>query len=948
MKKIIALSLVLFLASSLQAGGSPVGSGFSLSKIFPFSLFATGAAPAESQIPFDSNVERFTLANGLTCYIAKNKKPEKRASLRLVIKAGSLNEDDDQSGVAHLVEHLAFTGSAHFRKNELISSLEALGVQYGPELNAATSYESTTYILDIPTDDEKALDTAFLILEDWAHALSLDSEQIDRERMVIKEEWRQRQNAQSELSRKTMRFLLENTRYAQREPIGDMEKLFAAPHGRIRDFYKKWYTPERMALIAVGDFDTAMIRKKIEQHFSFSAAEGTRGDALPRAEKYSAPSSRVITDRELTSARVSLFNTMSAAPLASEDDFTARLIEGLCFSMISERLSAAAQVSGAPFTSASAGSFSVNGNIRFSIAAANLSSKEMTAQALTALENARRQAALYGFSESELERQKKEYLSYFDNLYAERDNRLHESLVEELEAHFLEGEAVPGFEWEYRFYSRVLPALTSAQVNESAKKIFSDNACRIIVSGPENPLSEKEILDAYTRAGSLALAPYEEQIDSRPLIGTPPAKGSVIKEEFISESGIYIWTLSNGARVVIKPTDFKNDEILMYAFSPGGTSLVSDEQFVAAATAVMIASESGSGEFDKTALRKKLAGKNVSFSRFIDSEYEGFQGNSSGADLETLLSLQYLAFTNQRFDEGAFAVAANKLGARLREIENDPETLYENRVRSILMGGNSRANLYSAATLQKLDLALSRRIYAERFSNARDFTWVFTGSVDIPRLKELAAAYIASLPSQDSKEKWRDLGIRPPQGNLKEAVKKGTGERCRVSIYLTTPQKWSRNGEYLFRTAGAILESRLDKSLREAMGGVYSANAGGFLEAQPYPRSMLYISFSCDPKRADELYRAALRELASLASDGPRPDEIAVQREQFKRRIEVQLKDNDFWHSYIVNSLMNDQTLLYPFSMEDFEKTITAESVRSACRSFTEAESQIRVDLIPE
>ncbi len=953
MKRIPQLLLLLFLCTSLVAGADQKKGGFSLSEIFPFSLFTGQQKQAaisvyDAEVPFDDSIDTFLLPNGLRCYIATNAKPEKRASLRLVVKAGSVNEDDDQSGIAHLVEHLAFCGSKHFQQNELIASLESLGVQYGPELNASTSYETTTYILDIPTDDETTLATAFLILEDWAHGLTLASEQIDRERQVIKEEWRQRQNAQTRVSDKTIGVLLSESRFEKRQPIGEMEKLFAVTHDRVRDFYRTWYRPDNMALIAVGDFDKAKIKKLMIKHFSFAAQNRPVSEIDTTVNDFKTSKAVLISDNELTQTRVAMFQRLANRTIRTGNDFREQLVESLCFSMISERMNDKAQSADSPYISASAGTFSVSESTRFAVHVAQPSSKNTISDTIADLVQLRRQASQYGFRESEAARQKKEYQSYFDSLYADRENRQHESLVNELQAHYVSGEAVPGYEWEYDFYCKTLALISLEEINAAAARLFSDSKSKIVVSGAQLQISEKTILENYTQAYAASVAPYAANTDDRPLIDKEPAAGSIISQRRIEESDILVWELSNGARVMIKATDFKNDEILMYAFSAGGTSLVDDKDFVPAATAVLIASESGSGAFDKTALRQKLAGKRISLDGFIDGEYEGFEGRSSPGDLDTLLRLQYLAFCAPRFDDEAFLLVQKKLQARLGEIENDPDSFYSNSIRSFLMSKNVRSNLFSPSTLRRLDFSLSQKIYRERFGNARDFTWVFVGAVDIPKLKELTQRYIASLPSQQQTENWRDLGIRPPAGNTHEFVKKGKNQRCRVSIFKIDPQRWDKDREMLVMVAGYILDSRLDRRLRESMNGVYSASASAALRSHPYGNALLQMRFSCDPQRADELSAAALEELGALAQSGPGTDELATQREQFRRRNEVQRKQNEYWLYYIVDSLQNNLEPRRPFGLDDFDKVIQAQALREIFAVFQGAKSQIRVDLVPE
>lgn len=954
MKRTSTFLCVLLIATTLWADGDPVPRKNSIWNYFPFSVFIrsnpahTASKPLTQTLPLDEAVNHYTLSNGMTCYIVKNNTPEQRASLRLIVKAGSIHEDDDQSGIAHLVEHLAFCGSTHFKQNELIDRLEALGVRYGPELNASTSYERTSYILDIPVDDEKNLDTALIILSDWAQGLTLKSDQIEHERSVIKEEWRRRQHAKGRLSIETIQFLFSGSRFALREPMGQMDLFFAVPHERIRDFYRKWYHPGRMALIAVGDFDTALLRRKIDKHFSFQSQKPVPGDPAAELENYRSTEALIFEDRELSSTRVSLYHRIDNREIVSSDDLRDALIESLCFSMLSERMEESAREADSPCVSTVSGGFSFNNSIRFALAAASPVSEDRIEQTVYALVKARTQAGRYGFTQSELDRQKRRVLSYFENLYNERNNREHDIFVEQLQSHFLDNETMPGIEWEYRFYTKLMPELTLAQINNHARRLFSAGNARIVVSGPSVKNDKNKLCALYAAALKSDIGPYSDISDSSPLSAQTPKGASVMTEEYLADTGVYLWTLSNGARVAVKKTDFKKDEILMYAFSAGGTSMVSDEHYVAASTAMMIASESGCGDFDRSTLRKNLSGTQVSLTGFIGSEYEGFEGFSGTKDLETLLILQYLSFNQPRFDTDAFELTKRRLQTRLADIENDPEAVFTNTIRSLLMSGSERATLYTPLTLQRLDLTASKRIYAERFRSASDFVWVFTGAVNIPRLKVLTEKYIASLPSDASTEKWRDLGIRPPTGFTHKTVKRGADERSRVSIYLRHDNSWNRKLELITGTAGNILDSRLNRRLRESMMAVYAVEAHASVSNMPYGHSTLYIGFSCDPARVDELSTAALEELATLANTGPNSSEIDVQREQFTRRMEIWLRDNEFWNSHIAEALMNNEKPEKPFDTNDFNALVNSASLQDIFAAFQNSTTHIRVDLVPE
>ncbi len=627
-----------------------------------------GTAPLAATIPMNPQVTAGTLPNGLHYFIRANKKPEDRAELRLVVNAGSVLEAADQRGLAHFVEHMAFNGTEHFPKQELESFLESIGMRFGQDLNAYTSFDETVYMLQVPTDKPEVLSKAFQVLEDWAHNVTFDADEVVKERGVITEEWRLGRGADARMRDKQFPILLAGSRYADRLPIGDMDVVQHATKAQVTKFYDDWYRPDLMSVIAVGDFDAAAIERIVKTDFT-PIAEPASPKPRPTYDVPDHPGTRyaIATDKEAAGTSVTVYHLSPAPDQTTVGAYRQQIVEGLFGSMLSARYTEIAQKPDAPFLGAGAsrGSFVRTEDASSLGAAVKDGGVE---QGLDALFTEAARVARFGFTASELDRQKQRLMSSIDHAVAEKDNADSGDLADELVRHATDREPAPGIVYESGLYHRFLPQITLAEVNALAKDWVPDDNRVVVVSAPEKAgvavPDEKQLAAVMDEASTKDLTPYVDTVDAQPLVPDAPTPGTVVKASPANTYGITEWTLSNGVHVVLKPTTFKADDIEFRASSPGGLSLASDADYIAARTASIVVPAGGLGTFSAIDLRKALAGKVAGVRVGFTDTDDTLSGNASKKDLETMFQLIYLTFTAPRADPAMFGVIVNQLEDR--------------------------------------------------------------------------------------------------------------------------------------------------------------------------------------------------------------------------------------------------------------------------------------------
>jgi zinc protease len=910
----------------------------------------TGAAAAP--LPFDSAVEIGTLSNGMRYYIRENHKPEKRAELRLVVNAGSVLEDEDQRGLAHMVEHMAFRGTKRFAGNQISSYLESVGMRYGPDINAFTSFDETVYMITIPTDTAAIVDKGFEILAEWAHNVAFDPAQIEKERPVVIEEWRLGQGAENRMQNKWFPVLFTGSKYGERIPIGLKSVLETYKPATLRRFYDTWYRPDLMAVVAVGDFDKRQIEGLITRYLgAIPRAISPKARPLSPVPPQAGTLVSINSDKEATRSTIRLlykqpkrFNTTSAT-------YRQHLVEGLFGSMLNDRFAEITQKPNPPFITAYAG----QGDLVRSAEAFSLTAvvaDNGIRRGLNALLTEGERVKKFGFLQSELDRARKDTQRGIEQAYAERDKTNSNVYADAYSSAFLESEPSTSIQYDLDAITRLLPGITLAEVNKLAGAWMTDKNRVLATTSPDkagivNP-APGELLLAFDAVKGANIAAYSETSLSRQLVDNDPIGGKVVSERQIKEVGITEWTLSNGVRVLLKPTDFNADQITFTSYSPGGASLLSDASFIAASAADLIPTTSGVGKFTVIDLQKFLAGKQVSVFPSIDDLSEGVSGSASQRDVDTMLQLVYLYFTQPRLDTSLVNTFLGRYKGVLANRSASPEAAFSDTLQVTLAQHSVREQPMSAATLDRIDPAKSFDFYKERFADASGFTFVFVGNFSIDSMKPLIAKWLGALPSTGRKETWRDTGIRPPKGVVQRVVKKGAEPKARTALIFTGPFEYNRQNRYYLSALAELLNIKLREALRENLGGTYGVSVSPGAARDPLPSYRFTIGFGSAPERLEALTAAALAQIDSVKRFGTTPEYLNKVKEAALRSRETAIKQNGYWVSQIASF---DQSGWPLAEIPDGGKLISALTIADLQRAavkYLRIDNYVRVSLYPE
>jgi zinc protease len=913
---------------------------------------SAATAPLTQQIPTDPLITTGKFANGLRYYVRANKKPENRAELRLVVNAGSLLEEDDQQGLAHFVEHMAFNGTKHFPKMDVVNFMQSIGMHFGAHVNAYTSFDETVFMLQVPTDKSDVLDRSMLILEDWAHGVSFDDAEIDKERGVVMEEWRLGRGAGTRMQDKQFPILLKGSRYADRLPIGKPEILQSFKHDRLRKFYSDWYRPDLMAVIAVGDFDKTAIEGLIKQHFG-SIPAATAPKARPTFDVPDQPGTAyaIATDKEATNTTVSVYAKQAIKDPTTVGAYRQQIVEGLFGGLLSGRFGEMAQKPDAPFIAAGAESGLLVRTKEARMLNA-LVKEDGVDKGLEALFTESDRVTRFGFTTTEIDRQKRALLRSLEQAVAEKDKQESSGYAAEYARNFLQREPIPGIVYENDLYQRFIPEITPAEINALAAGWSPDRNRVVLLSAPEKPglvVPDAAKLAAVIKgAATKATAAYVDTVDSSPLIGSAPTPGTVVKTSTRDAIGITEWELSNGVKVVLKPTTFKEDEILVRASSFGGTSLAADKDFVSADSSTAVVPYGGLGKFSAIDLQKMLAGKVAAVAPFVDEITQGLNGRASKKDLETLFQLIYLTFTAPRADPTIFGVITNQAKAMLANQRAMPEVVFQETVDTTMAQNHFRARPMAPELVNEMNLDASMAFYKERFADASGFRFVFVGSVDPEVIKPLAEKYLASLPSTHKNEMWKDVGMRFPKGVIEKRVEKGIEPKSQTTMVFSGPFQFDQVHRVAIRAMAALLERRLRETLREDLGGTYSVGVSPAYWKVPNPRYRLDIDFGSAPDRADQLAKTVLQEIQKLTETGPTEKELADTREGLLRDFETNSKQNSYLLTQIVFKYEVGEELADVFAMQRFYTALTPADIQAAAKTYLDFANYVRVVLVPE
>jgi zinc protease len=897
----LALSACLLAALPLGCRGAAAPAGPAQAASATAATAPAGPATGEA-LPFNPAVRRAQLPNRLTYYVRKNARPGKRAVLWLVVNTGSVLENDDQRGLAHFIEHMAFNGTRRYAKQQIVQYLQSIGMRFGADINAFTTFDETVFQLEVPTDDA-ALDRGVDILHEWAQGIAFDPDEVQKERGVVLEERRLGRGAQGRLLDAVVPAALPGSKYGARLPIGTEEVLKRATADDLRRFYREWYRPELMAVVAVGDFDPAAMDKRIAARFADlpAAAHPRTRPELP-VPPHASTVALTLKDPELPVTAVAVVAKRPRRVLATERDYRQSLIDRLFITMLNQRLDELRRAADSPFLGAGVGRETVVRPIDawFQFAVVKGDQIRPSLEALTA-EVAR--VARFGFTAGEIDRAKKDMLRGYQQAAHEEDKSPSRAHAAEIQRHFLLGEAMPGIAAEKSLVERLLPSVTGEEIRRVAAEVSSEESRIIVAAGHASAkLPPKSELIAAAAAGrARATSAYVDQAAGGDLLERAPAPGKVERERKLGELAATEWRLSNGVTVVLKPTDFQNDQVLMQTFTPGGTSRASDADFLSARAAAEVAAASGFGQYSAVQLQKRLAGSGVS-SEIAFHELGAVSSGTAPADgLEQLLQLTYLELSGPRRDEKAFRAWRAQAVDALRNQLASPEIAFDHRFASEASGGHLRRRRLNGADMEKVDLDRALAFYRQSFASMRGTTVVLVGAFDVQKVKPLVLAYLGGLPGGHAAPRWRDVHVQPPRGRVRFEVKQGIEAKATVKLEFHGRMRWSREAEHDLQALSDALSERLREELREEMGGVYGVDVDADLRRDPAPEYDVTIEFGCAPENVDRLLERTRAEIEAFRKSGPPAAVVDKMKAADRREHETALKENGFWVSALTD-----------------------------------------------
>ncbi len=905
-------------------------------------------------LPIDSDIRRGTLDNGLKYYIKKNTKPENRAELRLALNAGAMQEDEDQQGLAHFVEHMAFNGSTNFKKSELVDYLETVGTRFGPDLNAYTSFDETVYMLQVRTDDEELLNKGMLVLEDWAGGITFDHEEIDKERGVVESEWRSRLSPNQRMLNQWLPVLYNDSRYAKRLPIGKPEIIRNADYATVKRFYKDWYRPNLMAVVVVGDFDVDMMEKDVKQRFGkLKNPENNRS-----VEPYPVPNHdetlvSIVSDKEAPFTNVQLVYKHKYKPVTDLLSYRENLVHRLYNTMLSARLNEISQQPNPPFSFAYTGYDGDVGSL------ATYSSYAMVpeggaARGLEVIMTENERVLRHGFTSTELGRAKEELLTKMEKAFKEKDKTDSRRFAMRYVYNYLDKTPIPSIKDEVKFYNQFLPTIQLEEVNGLAKKWITDKNRVVVVTGPEKadaPLpAETEIRSLLTKVKDQTIKAYVDEVNDEPLLAEKLMAKPVTSTKEISEINATEITLANGVKVVLKSTDFKNDEVLLRAFSLGGNSIYNDQEYQQASNAARVISQSGIGTFDNMQLTKKMTGKVVRLNPWIGGLRQGFRGSASPDDLQTMLEMIYLYATKPRKDLEVLNSYKAKQTAVYKNLLSQPDYYFFDQTLKIKFDNHPRVGFPTAADMEQLDMDRIYQIYQERFADASGMIFFLVGNFDKEKTIPMLAKYLGNLPATNKGETWKNTNVKYQNGVIKKTLTYGEAPKALVDITFHGDFNWTPENRYHFKSMIDILRIKMRESMREDKGGVYGVRVSGNTSQYPESKYNITISFNADPPRVDELIETAMADIKNAQLNGAEDKDMNKIKETQRQGRIKDLKENRFWISSLENAYIEnlDAKNISLASLEEGLNSLTGDHIKKAANDYFDWNNYIQIVLLPE
>lgn len=914
-------------------------------------LLLTNNLRAQS-VPRDPAWVTGSLPNGFTYYIRKNNTPENRAVLYLVNKVGSILETEQQRGLAHFLEHMAFNGTEHFPKHELVDYLQKSGVRFGADLNAYTSFDETVYQLPVSTTDKTLYENAFRILHDWAHGATLDGDEIDKERGVVLEEKRLHLGVGQRIQDQTMPLYTNGSLYGARIPIGLEEVVKNAPYDTLRSFYHDWYRPDLQALVIVGDINVSATEKTIRKVFSDlpmpAHAKPRPVINIPLTGK---TQFAVITDPEITTTQLELKIKFPALREKEVNDFREQAMRVLFSNMLNERFNTVIQQKDAPFLRAGVGFGNLLANLDAFSASVSIRPGE-TEKAITAWYTELERTRRFGFTDTELKRAATNFKTSLEELYKERDKVPSESYVRDGVDMFLHGTANPDIAFERSFYTGLLDTLKAADFIPFIQAYLDKPDRDYVIEANSREAgslpTQQQLVSWFNEVSAAKLAPYEDKtVTHTALLDYMPTAGSITEETALKEMNATALTLSNGVKVILKPTTFKKDEIVFNASSPGGLSLVNDNDYYSATIASSLVAASGVGSFSAPELKNFMTGKVVAVSPYISELTEGFSGGCVSNDLETMLQLIYLYFNAPGKDPVIFSKMIEQFKLAYANAGNSPSAIYNDTLRAVLGNYNFRKMSMPLEKLDQLDADKALAVYKDRFADASDFTFVFVGSFDTEKIKPLLTKYLGSLPALNRHEQAKDLKLDLPAGRIARKVVKGKEPKAVVTLEYGGPFNYEKLSARQLQALSSVLNLALLDRLREDESGVYGVNARTDIRKMPTGQYSIFVTFTCDPQNVEPLILSVNSEIIKMKTTGPGEANLLKFKSGQKSGFEVAAKQNSFWLNYIVTS-MQQEGHVEAINLDERLQSVTVESLRQTAQQYLNMDNYIRVVLVPE
>ncbi len=918
-------------------------------------LTAGAQVPLHDPVEKDESLVTGELQNGLQYYIKHNDRPSERVELRFVVKAGSVQEEEHQRGLAHFAEHMCFNGTKNFEKQALVDYLESLGIRFGPELNAFTSFTNTVYMLQIPVDQPGLIDTGYMVLRDWAANVSFDPEEIEKERGVVIEEKRSRKGAWNRMFRKWFPVAFKGTKYAERLPIGKMEVLENFERPAIVDFYNDWYRPDLMGVMVVGDIDIDSTEQKIIDYFGpLENPDSAKPREIYPIPNYDTNFAVVTSDVEATSSELQVFYSKHPKPdVETVEDYRNHIfIPELVNALISRRLEKMREQSDGPFVGTRS-SFDDIFWTPVNLFSASAQLKEgRISEGIADFFDEMNRIRLFGFGQQEVDREIKKLAKRYEQRAKEKDKLNSGRLVWQYVEHFMSGEPVPSPDMEYEYFKKIQPTLLPNELNQVVDDWLVNENVTIVLNTPEKKgadiPSESEIMDVFRSSAEKDLQSQIDTIESKPLMANLPPKAEIVSKEENDEFDYTVFTFENGSRLFLKKTDFKNDRISFRAISPGGHSLYPDEDYISIRYLDKYLTYSGVDDFDKDQLDNILAGKDVDIRFWINDHSEGFKGDFSKDDRDTFFKLLHLYFTNPRKDENARDLVVSMEKERFRNMDQNPEMVFHDTAQRIITQGHPRYFLFpETRQLEQINLERMLAIYRERVADAGDYAFFLVGDFDQDLILDIAQRYIGSLASTGQKEKWKDVDYSFPEKTKEVTIYKGIEQKAMNMIRMRDDFSWSGEERLKLKMITDILNIRCRKLLREELGMTYGVRVMHNTQHYPAPKYSIGIFYGASPLNVDTMQRLVFEEMNKLQSEGPIDEDIRKVKKQMIRGRESSVEKNGFWLKYMVQHYFHETPMLNLDEYIEKVSSIDQEDLKNAALKYFNQNQYVAATLKP-